>query len=76
MDHEQRRLVRGFGIVAKQIGFGGVFIAGAVVQWLRDGLGVIKSSVANDRPLRVASRKPSWFMSSNSSIVFERPRNW
>ena len=38
--------------------------------------GVIKSSVANDRPLRVLWRKPSWFMSSSRSIVARRPRIW
>ena len=38
--------------------------------------GVIRSSVANDRPLRVDSRKPSSFMSSSRSIVARRPRIW
>jgi hypothetical protein len=38
--------------------------------------GVIKSSVANDSPLLVALRKPSRFMSSNSSIVARRPSTW
>ena len=36
--------------------------------------GVIKSLVANDRPLRVLSRKPVLFMLSNRSIVARRPR--
>jgi hypothetical protein len=50
------------------------FSASAMIRVLLEG--VIRSSVANDRPLLVLQLNPIRFMSSSRSIVLRRPRVW
>ena len=46
---------------------GSVFVAGAAVQWLRDGLGIIQDARARPGPWRRASRAPTASSSSRPS---------
>ncbi len=50
------------------------FSASAMIESL--DAGVFRSSVANDSPERVDSRKPRSFIRSKSAIVSRRPRIW
>ena len=51
---------------------GSVFVAGAVIQWLRDELGLIRHGRANRKPSPQACRIPAAFMLSRPSSAWAR----